>query len=112
MTWSALMAAGAGAAYLSGGGMGGREFAFTAVSTCVAYRGLDSWVFIGVGRLLHAAWDVVHAVKGSPLIPSAEHSSLGCAICDPVIAPWCLRRGPTLRPRPRGAGRAAAERGA
>ncbi|HVV23722.1 MAG TPA: DUF6010 family protein, partial [Pseudonocardiaceae bacterium] len=25
-----------------------------------------------------------------------SHSSLGCAICDPVIALWCLRGGPSL----------------
>ncbi|MFJ5686086.1 DUF6010 family protein [Streptomyces sp. NPDC093099] len=95
--FNAIMIAGAGAAYLSGGGMGGWEFAFTALLAYVAYRGLDSWTFIGIGWLLHTAWDVVHHLKGSPLIPFAHDSSLGCAICDPVIALWCLRGGPSLR---------------
>ncbi|MFD3308803.1 DUF6010 family protein [Streptomyces sp. NPDC058656] len=95
--FNAIMVAGAGAAYLSGGGMGGWEFAFTAVVAYVAYRGLDSWTFIGVGWLLHTAWDVVHHVKGNPLIPFAHDSSLGCAICDPVIALWCFMGG--LSPR-------------
>ncbi|MFD7219612.1 DUF6010 family protein [Streptomyces sp. NPDC059892] len=100
--FNAIMIAGAGAAYLSGGGLGGWEFAFTALLTYVAYRGLDSWTFIGIGWLLHTAWDVVHHLKGSPLIPFAHDSSLGCAICDPVIALWCLRGGPSLRELLRG----------
>ncbi|MGW5972526.1 DUF6010 family protein [Streptomyces sp. NPDC055186] len=93
---NAVMVAGAGAAYLSGGGLGGWEFAFTALITYVAFRGLDSWTFIGVGWLLHTAWDVVHHLEGDPIIPFAPTSSLGCAICDPVIALWCLWGGPSL----------------
>lgn len=49
-------------------------------------RGLTSWTFIGIAWLVHTAADVVHHVKGDPIIPFAEHSSLGCAVCDPVIA--------------------------
>jgi hypothetical protein len=93
---NALMVGGAGAAYLSGGGLGVWEFAFTAVLTYVAYRGLESWTFIGIGWLLHTAWDVVHHVRGEPIVPFAEHSSFGCAICDPVIAVWCLAGGPSV----------------
>lgn len=103
--FNAIMVAGAGAAYLSGGGLGGWEIAFTTVLTYVAYRGLDSWTFIGIGWLLHTAWDVVHHFRGHPLIPFAHDSSLGCAICDPVIAIWCLAGGPGLR-RPRNARKA------
>jgi Family of unknown function (DUF6010) len=91
--FNAIMVAGAGAAYLSGGGLGFWEFGFTAVMTYVGYRGLESWRFIGVGWLLHTAWDVVHAVRGHPIIPFVPGSSLGCAICDPVIAIWCLTGG-------------------
>ncbi|GAA1003255.1 hypothetical protein STXM2123_1256 [Streptomyces sp. F-3] len=94
---NAIMVAGAGAAYLSGGGLGGAEFAFTALVTCVAYRGLESWNFIGAGWLLHTAWDVVHHLEGSPIIPFLGDSSLGCAICDPVIALWCFLGGPSPR---------------
>jgi hypothetical protein len=93
--FNAIMVAGAGAAYLSGGGFGPWEFAFTAVATYCAYRGLESWTFIGIAWLLHTAWDVAHHVSGNPIIPFAEHSSLGCAICDPVIAAWCLVGGPS-----------------
>ncbi|MFJ1871580.1 DUF6010 family protein [Streptomyces chartreusis] len=95
--FNAVMVAGAGAAYLSGGGLGGWEFAFTAVITYVAYRGLDSWTFIGVAWLLHTGWDIVHHIKGNPIIPFAHTSSLGCAICDPVIALWCFAGGRTPR---------------
>ncbi|MFE0250464.1 DUF6010 family protein [Streptomyces sp. NPDC059010] len=95
--FNAVMVAGAGAAYLSGGGMGGWEFPFTALVTYVAFRGLDSWTFIGVAWLLHTAWDIVHHIKGDPIIPFAHTSSLGCAICDPVIALWCFAGGRTPR---------------
>jgi len=93
--FNAIMVAGAGAAYLSGGGLGIWEFAFTAVLTYIAYRGLESWTFIGVGWLLHTAWDIAHHLQGHPIIPFAHDSSLGCAICDPVIAVWCLAGGPS-----------------
>ncbi|MFD8504884.1 DUF6010 family protein [Streptomyces sp. NPDC059687] len=104
---NAVMLAGAGAAYLSGGGLGAGEFTFTALVTYVAYRGLESWTFIGVGWLLHTGWDVVHHLKGNPIVPLDHGSSLGCAICDPVIALWCLRGGPSVRDLPRGRRRAA-----
>ncbi|MGI5152874.1 DUF6010 family protein [Plantactinospora sp. CA-294935] len=94
--FNAVMLGGAGAAYLSGGGLGIGEFAFTAVLTYLAYRGLESWTFIGAGWLLHTAWDVVHHLRGEPIIPSAHDSSFGCAICDPVIAIWCLAGGPSV----------------
>ena len=97
--FNAVMVAGAGAAYLSGGGFGPWELAFTAVVTYCAYRGLDSWAFIGVAWLLHAAWDLLHYLKGHPILPFAGHSSLGCAICDPVIAAWCIGGGPSLTDR-------------
>lgn len=94
--FNAIMVAGAGAAYLSSGSFGPWEFVFTAAVTYCAYRGLDSYTWIGIAWLLHAAWDVLHYLRGAPIIPFASHSSLGCAICDPVIAIWCLRGGPSL----------------
>ena len=63
----------------------------------MAYRGLDSWTFIGIGWLLHTAWDIVHHIEGNPIIPFLHTSSLGCAICDPVIALSCFAGGKTRR---------------
>ncbi|NYI95328.1 hypothetical protein HNR12_001605 [Streptomonospora nanhaiensis] len=94
--FNAVFVAGAGAAYLSGGGFGPLELAFTAVATYCAYRGLDSWAWIGVAWLLHTVWDALHHLYGNPILPFAEHSSLGCAICDPVIALWCFAGGPSV----------------
>jgi hypothetical protein len=94
--FNAIMVAGAGAAYLSSGSFGPWEFVFTAAITYCAYRGLDSYLWIGIAWLLHAAWDILHYLRGAPIIPFLSHSSLGCAICDPVIAIWCLRGGPSL----------------
>jgi hypothetical protein len=93
---NAVMVAGAGAAYLSGGAFGAWELALTAAVTYCAYRGLRSWSWIGVAWLLHTCIDVAHAARGADILPFAPHSSLGCAICDPVIALWCLAGGPTV----------------
>jgi hypothetical protein len=91
--FNAVFLAGAGAAYLSGGGLGPWEIPFTAAMTYVAYRALTSWTFLGIGWLLHTAWDVVHTLTGHPILPFAQHSSFGCAICDPVIALWAFTGG-------------------
>lgn len=93
--FNAVMIAGAGAAYLNGG-LGIWEFAFTALITSLAYKGLGSYKLIGVGWLLHTGWDVMHHLYGNPIVPFAPSSSLGCAICDPVIAAWCFAGAPNV----------------
>ncbi len=93
--FNAIVIAGAGAAYLNGG-FGIWEFAFTIVVTYCAYKGLQSYSFIGVGWLLHTGWDVMHHLDGNPIVPFAADSSLGCAICDPVIALWCFAGAPSV----------------
>jgi hypothetical protein len=91
----AIMIAGAGAAYLSGG-FGVWEFVFTALMTVCAYKGLNSYRLIGLGWLFHTAWDVLHHLYGNPIIPFLPASSIGCAVCDPVIAGWCFAGAPSL----------------
>ena len=91
----AIMIAGAGAAYLNGG-LGKWEFVFTGLVTYCAYQGIRFYRFIGIGWLLHTGWDIVHHLHGHPIIPFLPASSLGCAICDPVIAIWCFAGAPSL----------------
>lgn len=93
--FNAVMIAGAGAAYLSGG-FGVWEFVFTSGMTFVAYRGLQSYAWIGAGWLLHTGWDLLHHLYGNPIVPFSATSSLGCFICDPVIAIWCFTGGSSL----------------
>ena len=93
----AIFVAGAGAAYLSGrGGFGLWEIAFCASVTICAFNGLRSYRLIGVAWLLHSAWDILHHLNGNPLLPFSSTSSLGCAICDPVIAAWCFAGAPSV----------------
>jgi hypothetical protein len=92
----AILVAGAGSAYLSGGGMGGWEFAVTVVMAVCSYRALGSYNFSGIGWLLHTAWDIVHHRNGHPIIPFYATSSLGCAVCDPLIALWCFAGAPSI----------------
>jgi Family of unknown function (DUF6010) len=92
----AIMIAGAGAAYLSGGGLGKWEFAFTAIVTFCAYKGLQSYRFIGLGWILHTLWDVIHYFCGAPIIPFLSTSSAGCAITDAVIAVWFFANAPSV----------------
>ena len=93
--FNAIMIAGAGAAYLNGG-LGVWEFAFTALVTYCAYKGLHAYRFIGLGWLLHTGWDVMHHLYGNPIVPFVPTSSLGCAICDPMIAAWCFAGAPSV----------------
>ena len=93
--FNAVLVAGAGAAYLSGG-FGIWEFVFTSVMTYLAFRGLDDYRFVGAAWLLHTGWDAAHFLYGNPIIPFAASSSFGCAICDPVIAVWCLMGAPSV----------------
>jgi hypothetical protein len=94
-SFNAIFVAGAGAAYLSGG-FGVWEFVFLAAATYCAYKGLGSYTFIGVGWLLHTTWDVMHHRYGNPIVPFVPDSSLGCAICDPVLALWCFAGAPSV----------------
>ena len=91
----AIFVAGAGAAYLNGG-LGLWEFAFTGLATYVAYRGLESYRFIGVAWVLHAAWDVAHHFYGRPIVFFAPTSSAGCAITDTLIAVWFFAGAPRV----------------
>jgi hypothetical protein len=111
-SFNAIFIAGAGAAYLSGG-FGIWEFVFLAVVTYYAFRGLQSYRFIGVGWLLHTGWDVLHHLYGNPIVPFIPDSSFGCAITDPVIALWCFAGAPSvykLFRRSRGGGHASEEK--
>jgi hypothetical protein len=95
--FSAIMLAGAGAAYL-GGGLGTWEFAFCAMMTFVAYRGLKDYRFIGTGWVLHTMWDIVHHLYGNPIVPFFPLSSAGCAICDLGLAAWYFAGAPSPYP--------------
>lgn len=92
---SALIIAGAGAVYWSGG-LGVAEFIFGTVMLWVAYKSLDNYVYAGVGMFLHTAWDIAHHLYGEPIIYSDPSSSIGCAIADPIIGIWYLFQAPTI----------------
>jgi hypothetical protein len=92
----AIMIGGAGAAYLSGGGLGKWEFAFTAIVTFCAYRGLRSYRFIGLGWILHTVWDLIHHFYGHPIVPFLPNSSAGCAITDAILAVWFFAGAPSI----------------
>jgi uncharacterized protein DUF6010 len=93
---NAIIVGDAGAAYLSGGGLGIWEIVFTVVMTYCAYRGLRSYPFIGLGWILHTAWDLVHHLYGHPIIPFVPNASAGCAISDPLLAVWFFAGAPSI----------------
>jgi hypothetical protein len=95
--FSAILVAGAGAAYLSGG-LGVWEFGFCALMTVVAYRGLEDYRFVGAAWVLHTVWDVAHHLWGHPIIPVLPMSSFGCAICDLGLAAWYFAGAPSPYP--------------
>ncbi|SEW49811.1 DUF6010 family protein [Chitinophaga arvensicola] len=92
---NAIVLAGAGAAYLSSG-LGPWEFAFCALMTFVAYKGLTRNYMIGIGWILHTCWDLVHHLKADAIVPMDPTSSFGCAICDPILALWFFSGAPNV----------------
>lgn len=92
---NALIIAGAGAVYWSGG-LGVWEFPFGVVMLWVAYRGLASYTYIGIGWLLHTAWDLVHHLYANPIVAFEPSSSAGCAVCDSILALWFFAQAPSV----------------
>jgi len=92
---NAIILGGAGGVYWSGG-LGVWEFLFGTLLLCVAYKGLNSYTFIGIGWLLHTIWDLVHHFYGEPIVFLEPSSSAGCAICDPIIAVWFFFGAPNV----------------
>lgn len=93
--YMAILIAGAGAVYLSGG-LGGFEFAFCGIMSIIAYKGLASYNAIGAGWLLHTGWDVAHHLFGNPILPFSPSSSAGCAVCDAILAVWFFCQAPNV----------------
>ena len=94
---NALFAAGATGAYLSGG-FGGWELLYPIVAAPIVYRALDSYRFVGVAWLMHAAWDLAHHLWGNAIWPFMPTSSFGCLIFDTTIALWFLTSASAARP--------------
>ena len=95
-TLNAILVAGAGGVYMSGGGFGVWELLYPIIATPVAYFGLRSYAFIGVAWLMHSCWDVAHHLWGNPLWPFMPTSSFGCMIFDALIALWFLAGAPSV----------------
>jgi len=91
----AIMIGGAGAAYLNGG-LGYWEFAFCALITFLAYKGLKRYYYIGIGWLLHAGWDILHHLFANPIVPFSPSSSAGCAVTDTILAVWFFFHAPSV----------------
>jgi len=94
--FNAILVAGAGGSYLSGG-LGVWELVYAAIATgVVSYLALRSHYFIGVAWLMHAGWDLAHHLYGHPIWPFMANSSFGCMLFDTLIAVWFLAGAPSL----------------
>ncbi len=92
---SAIIVAGAGAVYWSGG-LGVWEFVFGSVMLFIAYKGLTHYYFIGIGWLMHTSWDIVHHLYANPIVYLNPSSSAGCAVCDTILAIWFFYKAPSI----------------
>jgi|GEM_PF-358698 len=96
---NALGVVGAGAAYI-GHGLGVVELLYTAVASMVlGWWALHSFRVIGLGWLMHVAWDVVHHAVATPIWPFLPSSSASCAVFDTVLAVWLLADAPVIGPK-------------
>ncbi len=91
----AIFVAGAGAVYLNGG-FGIWEFVYIAIATYVAYRGLESYRYIGLAWMMHTGWDLAHHLYGETIWLFAPTSSAGCALMDTLIALWFFAGAPSV----------------
>jgi hypothetical protein len=89
------------------GGFGLWELTYPVIGAAIAFRGLRSYRWIGVGWLIHAGWDIAHHVWGNPIWPSMPSSAFGCMIFDSLIATWFLAGAPSFLKRSHAAMRAA-----
>lgn len=92
---NAVIIAGAGAVYWNGG-LGIIEYVFGTLMIALACGGLSSYVYIGTGWLLHTSWDLLHHYYAQPIVPFSPSSSLGCAVCDAVLALWFFMKAPSV----------------
>ncbi|RFS17682.1 DUF6010 family protein [Emticicia sp. C21] len=91
---NALIIAGAGATYWSGG-LGYYEFPLGVIMIYLAFKGLKDYKFLALGWLVHTLYDVLHHLYGNPIVPMSPSSSAGCAICDPILALWLFMGAPS-----------------
>ena len=94
-TFNAVLIGGASGVYLSGG-FGVWELVYPAIVTPIVYLGLNSYRYIGIAWLMHAAWDVPHHLWGHPIWPFMPTSSFGCVIFDTLVGIWCLAGATSL----------------
>ena len=92
-TFNAILVAGTCGAYLNGG-FGEWELIYPILATPVVFAGVQSYRFIGIAWLMHAAWDLAHHFWGNPIWPFMPTSSWGCMIFDSLIAIWFLAGAP------------------
>ena len=97
---NAVILAGASGVYLSGG-FGPWELLYPVMAVPIAFSGLRSYRFIGVGWLIHACWDLVHYLWGNPIWPFMPTSAFGCMVFDTMIAVWFLLGAPSFLSSPR-----------
>ena len=94
-TFNAILVAGASGVYLNGG-FGVWELLYPLIALPAAYRGLQSYRFIGLAWLMHSCWDLPHHLWGNPIWPFMPTSSFGCIIFDALIAVWFFAGAPSL----------------
>ncbi len=92
---SAVIIAGAGAVYWSGG-LGIAEYIFATAMLFMAFKGLTNYKYIGFAWLMHTTWDLLHHLYGNPIVPFSASSSAGCAVCDSVLAIWFFYNAPSV----------------
>jgi Family of unknown function (DUF6010) len=92
---SAVIIAGAGAVYWSGG-LGIAEYIFATAMLFMAFKGLSNYTYIGIAWLMHTTWDTLHHFYANPIVPFSASSSAGCAVCDSVLAIWFFYKAPSI----------------
>lgn len=91
----AVMLAFAAAVYLNGG-LGIWDAVIGILVATLAYNGLVSYRFIGIGWLVHTVWDLLNFSQGHALITGDLTTNIGCAVFDTIIAVWFFLGAPSV----------------
>ncbi len=92
---SAVIIAGAGSVYWSGG-FGIAEYLFATAMLFMAFKGLTNYKYIAIAWLMHTVWDTLHHFYGNPIVPFSASSSAGCAVSDSLFAIWFFYNAPSV----------------
>jgi Family of unknown function (DUF6010) len=91
-----VVALASGSSLYYAGGLGGWDKLFWLTVMGFAFAGCRWYPAIGIGWIVHTAWDIFNFRAGHALETGVLRINLHCAIFDPIIALWFAFGAPSV----------------